>query len=122
MKKNFFQFYFDSKVLDKMDIIIGPLYARNFNILCRKYGNNKEKIIINPLSNITKSVEEYKSVYHISPRVRDQSVLIKNRITNKYKNKRVILFSFTGAFTPVCSEKQIPSFEKNYNKIQLNFG
>ena len=27
----------DSKLLDKMDIIIGPLYARNFNILCRKY-------------------------------------------------------------------------------------
>ena len=81
----------DSKILDKMDIIIGPLYARNFNILCKKYGNDKEKIIINPLSNITKSVEEYKSVYHISPRVQDQSLLIKNRITNKYKNKRVIL-------------------------------
>ena len=30
-----------------MDIIIGPLYAKNFNILCKKYGNDKGKIIIN---------------------------------------------------------------------------
>lgn len=80
-----------SKVLDKMDIIIGPLYAKNFNIICRKYGNDKEKIIINPLSNITKSVKKYKSVYHISPSVKDQSALIKNQIIRKYKNKRVIL-------------------------------
>jgi hypothetical protein len=84
-----------SKVLDKMDIIIGPLYAKNFNILCKKYGNDKEKIIINPLSKITKSVKKYKSVHQISPSVKDQSVLIKNRIIKKYKNKRVVLLHQT---------------------------
>ena len=84
-----------SKVLDKMDIIIGPLYAKNFNILCKKYGNDKEKIIINPLSKITKSVKKYKSVHHISPSVKDQSVLIKNRIVKNYKHKRVIVLHQT---------------------------
>jgi len=84
-----------SKALDKMDIIIGPLYAKNFNILCKKYGNDKGKIIINPLSKITKSEKKYKSVYQISPSLKDQSVIIKNRIIKKYKHKRVILLHQT---------------------------
>ena len=33
------------------------------------------------------------------------------------KDKKVILFSLPGAFTPVCSEKQLPGFEKNYDKL-----
>ena len=35
-----------SGVLNNMDIIIGPLYAKNFNILCKRYGNHKNKILI----------------------------------------------------------------------------
>ena len=34
-----------------------------------------------------------------------------------FKGKKVILFSLPGAFTPVCSEKQLPGFEKNYDKL-----
>jgi len=34
-----------------------------------------------------------------------------------FKNKRVILFSLPGAFTPICSEKQLLGFEKNYEKL-----
>ena len=34
-----------------------------------------------------------------------------------FKNKRVIVFSLPGAFTPVCSEKQLPGFEKNYETL-----
>jgi peroxiredoxin len=34
-----------------------------------------------------------------------------------FKNKKVILFSLPGAFTPVCSEKQLPGFEENYDKF-----
>ena len=33
------------------------------------------------------------------------------------KSKKVILFSLPGAFTPVCSEKQLPGFEENYDKL-----
>ena len=60
-----------------------------------KYGNDKGKVIINPLSKLTKSVKKYKAVYQISPSVKDQSVIIKNRIIKKYKNKRVILLHQT---------------------------
>ena len=34
-----------------------------------------------------------------------------------FKKKKVILFSLPGAFTPVCSEKQLPEFEK----IMINY-
>ena len=34
-----------------------------------------------------------------------------------FKGKKVILFSLPGAFTPVCSEKQLPGFEKYYDKL-----
>ena len=54
------------------------------------------------------------------------SVVLKVRKIGKWtdvktddilKKKRVIIFSLPGAFTPVCSEKQLPGFEKNYDKL-----
>ena len=35
-----------------------------------------------------------------------------------FKGKKIVIFSLPGAFTPVCSEKQLPGFEKNYEKIR----
>ena len=35
-----------------------------------------------------------------------------------FKNKRVILFSLPGAFTPTCSSQQLPGFEKNAAKFK----
>ena len=34
-----------------------------------------------------------------------------------FKNKRVVLFSLPGAFTPTCSTYQLPGFEENYDRI-----
>ena len=34
-----------------------------------------------------------------------------------FKGKKIILFSLQGAFTPVCSEKHLPGFEKNYDRL-----
>ena len=54
------------------------------------------------------------------------SVILKTRQIGKwvnldtddiFKGKKIILFSLPGAFTPVCSEKQLPEFEKNYDKL-----
>jgi len=106
-----------SDLLNKMDIIIGPLHARNFSILCERYGNNKDKIIINPLSRLTHSVNKYKSVYQISPSVYNQSVIIKNEIIRKHKNKRVIVLFQD-------KEKDLPFyiqslFKKEMRKIKL---
>lgn len=35
-----------------------------------------------------------------------------------FKGKRVVLFSLPGAFTPTCTSKQLPGFEKNAEKIK----
>tara|TARA_X000000950_G_C13890388_1_gene650601 strand:- start:2231 stop:2722 length:492 start_codon:yes stop_codon:yes gene_type:complete len=34
-----------------------------------------------------------------------------------FKGKRVVAFSLPGAFTPICSSKQLPSYEEKYNEI-----
>ena len=35
-----------------------------------------------------------------------------------FNNKRVVIFSLPGAFTPTCSSQQLPGFEKNYLKLK----
>jgi len=35
-----------------------------------------------------------------------------------FANKRVVVFSLPGAFTPTCTEKQLPGFEDNYDEIR----
>ena len=58
-------------------------------------------------------------------RVRDDSIEGPNpfrwedKTTEDYfKNKRVVLFSLPGAFTPTCSTYQLPGFEENYNRMK----
>jgi len=34
-----------------------------------------------------------------------------------FANKRIVLFSLPGAFTPTCSTFQVPGFEENYQQI-----
>ena len=42
-----------------------------------------------------------------------------NKTTDDYfKGKRVVIFSLPGAFTPTCSSKQLPGFEKNFEKFK----
>lgn len=57
-------------------------------------------------------------------RVRDESIEGPNpyRWEDKttfdyFANKRVVLFSLPGAFTPTCSTYQLPGFEEKYNEF-----
>jgi peroxiredoxin len=34
-----------------------------------------------------------------------------------FSKKKILIFSLPGAFTPICSEKQLPGFENNYEKL-----
>ena len=58
-------------------------------------------------------------------RVRDESIGGDNpfkweTITSQdyFGNKRVLVFSLPGAFTPTCSTYQVPGFEQNYEIIK----
>jgi len=85
-----------SKALDNMDIIIGPLYANNFRILCKKYGNDTTKILISPLSKNTKNVKKYRSVYQLSPSFQIQINIIKEYVLKHHKQDRVIVLNQKG--------------------------
>lgn len=59
-------------------------------------------------------------------RVRDESIEGPNpfrweQVTSDslFQNRRVVLFSLPGAFTPTCSTYQLPGFEDNYNRIKM---
>ena len=45
----------------------------------------------------------------------------KKTSSDYFSNKRVILFSLPGAFTPTCSTFQLPDFNKLHNDFK-NFG
>lgn len=58
-------------------------------------------------------------------RVRDPEIGGPNPYTWKdvnsydlFANKKVVLFSLPGAFTPTCSTMQLPGFEKNFGKFR----
>ena len=36
---------------------------------------------------------------------------------NLFRGKRVVVFGLPGAFTPTCSEKQLPGFDTKYNEF-----
>ncbi len=85
-----------SKVLEDMDVIIGPLYANNFRILCKKYGDDTTKILISPLSKNTKNVRKYSAVYQLSPSFQVQTNIIKDYILRHHNQDRVIVLNQKG--------------------------
>ena len=101
--------------LEKMDYIIGPLRAKNFNIVCKKYGNSN-KVLINPLSRIANDVKKYKAVYQIYPRIEDQLREIVKFIDRKYKNKRILILHHYDEVRHVKSLKRLLS-KNNFNEI-----
>jgi len=44
------------------------------------------------------------------------------KTTEMFGNKRVLVFSLPGAYTPTCSTYQLPGFEENYEKITGEMG
>ena len=81
-----------SNQLDDMDIIIGPMYSRLFKILCKRYGNDKSKTLISPLSRDNKEILEFSSVYQIALTYKVQiDILTKYLIRNKIRERIIIL-------------------------------
>ena len=61
----------------------------------------------------------------LKTRVRDESIGGDNpfrwqdvRTGDLFRNKRVVVFSLPGAFTPTCSNEQCPAFERLYDEFK----
>ena len=48
----------------------------------------------------------------------DEGVWTEKTTDDYFKDKRVVLFSLPGAFTPTCTSNQLPGFENNYDAIK----
>jgi|TARA_B100001964_G_C14180082_1_gene575779 peroxiredoxin len=57
-------------------------------------------------------MQEGDRVPQIKFKVRSLGDWVEKTTDDYFKGKRVILFSLPGAFTPTCSTKQLPGFEK----------
>ena len=51
-----------SKSLDTVDVIIGPIYSKNLQIISNYYGKDNDKIIISPLSRSIDFLKNNKSI------------------------------------------------------------
>ena len=43
---------------------------------------------------------------------------VRQNSEDLFKGKKVVLFSLPGAFTPTCSEKQLPAYEEMYERFK----
>lgn len=80
-----------SNRLNKMDVIIGPLYSKFFQILCKKYGKDTSKILVAPLSTNTKAISKYPSVYQIAPSNKLQTKILTDYLLAKKNDERIVL-------------------------------
>jgi len=78
--------------LNNMDVIIGPMYSKFFQMLCKKYGRDTSKVLISPLSRNNKGIKKYPAVYQIAPTYKKQSeILLDYLIKNKSEDRIIIL-------------------------------
>ena len=80
-----------SSVLDTMDLIIGPIYSRNMQLVSKKYGNDKNKILISPLSKSSDFLKNQNSTIQINTPFKNQSKIISDFIEEKYQSKDIII-------------------------------
>ncbi len=48
---------------------------------------------------------------------REAGEFVTRKTSELFNNKRVVIFSLPGAFTPTCSAYQLPGFEENYDEF-----
>lgn len=57
-------------------------------------------------------------VPNITFKVRENNEWVEKNTHEMFKDKRVILFSLPGAFTPTCSTQQLPGYEDMFEQFQ----
>ena len=80
-----------SKVLDTMDLIIGPIYSRNMDLVSKKYGSDKNKILVSPLSKSSEFLKNHTSTYQINTPFKNQSKILSDFIEEKFNSQNIII-------------------------------
>jgi len=80
-----------SKVLDTMDLIIGPIYSRNMDLVSKKYGSDKNKILVSPLSKSSEFLKNHTSTYQINTPFKNQSKILSDFIEEKFTSQNIVI-------------------------------
>ena len=107
-----------SNQLNKMDIIIGPMYSSLFQIICKKYGHDHNKILISPLSRDNKRITQFPAVYQIALTYWVQAEVLANHLISNKLNERIIILNDRNAVGLAAYLKD--KFRK-HNKIVKSF-
>ena len=62
----------NSEFVKKSNIVFGPIYSKNFNFFRNKFRADTNKIIINPLSDNQKYLQNSKNVYFLQPSLKQK--------------------------------------------------
>jgi len=54
----------------------------------------------------------------ISWNYREDGEWITKNVSDIFSGKKVVMFALPGAFTPTCTSKQLPGYEKSYSKFK----
>ena len=115
----------NSKELNNMDIIIGPMYSNLFNLVCKRFGNDTSKILISPLSRDNRYIRTFKSVFQVALTYKVQAdilfeYLIENKISERIiilhdKNDRGLAFYLSNRFQKY--NKTVDNFQIEYSSV-----
>ena len=84
--------------------------AQNLNML---KGEGSKTTILNYEEKIRNN-----AIPHVNFRVRELGEWVDTNTDTYFKDKKVILFALPGAFTPTCSNQQLPGFDKHGRRFQ----
>ena len=109
-----------SKVLDTVDIVIGPIYSRNMDLVCKKYGNDKNKIIISPLSKSTEFLKNHSNSFMINTPFKNQTKIISDFIDKKYISKNIIIcYDEKEKGLAMFMERKLDKSKNNISKMNM---
>jgi len=111
-----------SKMLDTVEVILGPIYSRNMQLVSDRYGNDKNKLIISPLSKSSEFLKGNPSSLQINTPFKIQSKIISRFIEEKYKSINVIIcFDEKEKGLAKYIERSLSKKLKNINKMEMVF-
>jgi DNA-binding transcriptional regulator/RsmH inhibitor MraZ len=80
-----------SRLLDSVDIIIGPIYSKNMKLISDRYGNDKKHTLISPLSKSSEFLKNNFSTIQLNTPYKNQVKIITEFIEEKYNDQNITI-------------------------------
>ena len=81
----------ESRLLDSVDIIIGPIYSKNMQLISDRYGNDKRITLISPLSKSSEFLKNNSSTIQLNTPFKNQVKIITKFIEEKYNDQNITI-------------------------------